>query len=57
MDWGIWEIHLTELDGRPCLMALQGIQGYSKEDKWGEVEIYFDYDADGKIRILELRLK
>ena len=57
MDWGIWEIHLTELEGRPCLMALQGIEGYSKEDVWGEVEICFDYDANGKIRILDLKLR
>lgn len=55
MEWGIWKINLTEFDGRPCLMALQGIQGYSKEDQWGEVEIYFDYDAEGKIRILDLK--
>jgi hypothetical protein len=38
-------------------MALQGIEGYSKEDVWEEVEICFDYDANGKIRILDLKLR
>ena len=56
MNGGILEIHLTELEGRPCLIALQGVKGYSEEDDWGEVEVYFDYDANGKIRILNLKL-
>ena len=52
--WGVWNIHYGTYEGQGCLIAEQGIEGYSKEDIWGNVFIYFDYDTNGKIRILDL---
>ena len=52
--WGIWKIELSSFDGQPCLVATQGIQGYDKHIPWGQVYIYFDYDRNGKIRVLDL---
>ena len=52
--WGIWNIQLSDLDDQPCLVATQGIEGYDKADLWGQVFIYFDYDKDGRIRVLDL---
>ena len=52
--WGVWNIHYGTYEGQECLIAEQGIEGYSKEDLWGNVFIYFDYDTNGKIRILDL---
>lgn len=52
--WGIWEVEYGTFEERDCLIAEQAIQGYSKEDIWGELSIYFDYDLNGKIRILDL---
>lgn len=52
--WGVWNIHYGTYEGQECLIAEQGIEGYSKEDIWGNVFIYFDYDTNGKIRILNL---
>ena len=53
--WGVWEIQLSDFEGQPCLIAIQGIEGYDKQDFWGQVHIYFDYSPDGKIRILDLQ--
>ena len=52
--WGVWNIHYGTYKEQDCLIAEQGIEGYSKEDLWGNVFIYFDYDSNGKIRILDL---
>lgn len=52
--WGVWNIHYGTYEGQECLIVEQGIEGYSKEDLWGNVFIYFDYDTNGKIRILDL---
>lgn len=52
--WGIWKIELSSFDGQPCLVATQGIQGYDKHIPWGQVYIYFDYDRNGKIRVLDI---
>ncbi|MGN0401708.1 MAG: M56 family metallopeptidase [Acetatifactor sp.] len=52
--WGVWNIQYGTYKEQDCLIAEQGIQGYSKEDLWGNVFIYFDYASNGKIRILDL---
>lgn len=52
--WGIWNIKSGEYDGKPCLIATHGIQGFDKSDIWGELDVYFDYDAQGKIRFLDM---
>lgn len=54
-SWGVWRVTPSSYAGKPCLMALQGIEGYGKFDPWGTVYIYFDYDKNGKIRILDLQ--
>lgn len=53
-DWGIWEIRVSSFDGQPCLAATQGIQGYDKHIPWGQAAIFFDYDRNGKIRVLDI---
>ncbi|MGN0403196.1 MAG: M56 family metallopeptidase [Acetatifactor sp.] len=52
--WGVWDIQLSSYEGKPCLIAEQGIQGYDKFDFWGNLFLYFDYDKEGKIRILDM---
>lgn len=51
--WGIWDIQYGTYQGQTCLIAEQGIDGYDKHDFWGNVFVYFDYDRNGKIRILD----
>ena len=53
-SWGIWEIESGEYQGQPCLIATHGIQGYDKFDLWGELDVYFNYDAQGKTRFLDM---
>ena len=55
--WGIWDIQSGEYQGRPCLIATHGIQGYDKFDFWGELDVYFDYDTKGKIRFLDMQFR
>ena len=55
--WGIWNIKSDEYQGQPCLIATHGIQGYDKFDFWGELDVYFDYDAQGKIRFLDMEFR
>lgn len=50
---GVWDIQYGTYKGQNCLIAEQGIEGYGKMDYWGSVFIYFNYDSDGKIRILD----
>lgn len=52
--YGIWNIIVSSYNGQTCLVAEHGIQGRDKCDPWGLVQVYFDYDSDGKIRILDL---
>lgn len=55
--WGVLGIYESTYEGQPCLVAYQGVEGYSRWDKWGEVYIAFDYDQEGKIHPLEIRFK
>lgn len=55
--WGIWNIKSGTYQGRPCLIATHGIQGYDKFDLWGELDVYFDYDAQGKTRFLDMKFR
>jgi beta-lactamase regulating signal transducer with metallopeptidase domain len=54
-DWGIWDIKPAKLDGQNCLIARQGLCGKEtgKFDMYGTLDIYFDYDASGKIHIIK----
>lgn len=56
-DWGIWNIELNSFHGKPCLKAEQGIEGFGKEDFWGSLYLYFDYDEAGKIRVLDMEFE
>lgn len=53
-DWGMWDINEATYKKDDCLQAQFGIAGYDKNDFWGYLSIYFDYDRTGKIRILDL---
>ena len=55
--WGIWDIKSGTYQERPCLIATHGIQGYDKFDFWGELDVYFDYDAEGKTRFLDMEFR
>ena len=52
--WGIWNIKSGEYEGQPCLIATHGIQGYDKFDFWGTMDVYFNYDTQGKTRFLDM---
>ena len=55
--WGIWNIKSGKYQGQPCLIATHGIQGYDKFDFWGELDVYFNYDAQGKTRFLDMEFR
>ena len=55
--WGVMDVELSEYEGYPCLVALQMVEGSDKFDIWGCVDIYFDYDINGKIRVLDLKFR
>ena len=55
--WGIWDIKSGKYQGNPCLIATHGIQGYDKFDFWGELDVYFDYDAQGNIKFLDMKFR
>lgn len=53
--YGIWYIRVGEYEEQVCLVAEHGLQGPGgKYDIYGCVDVYFDYDAEGKINILDL---
>ena len=52
-DWGIFNIDTGVFDGKNCLIASESISGpMSKWDYIGCLDIYFNYDNEGKIQIL-----
>ena len=55
--WGVMDVELNEYEGYPCLVALQMVEGSDKFDIWGCVDIYFDYDINGKMRVLDLKFR
>lgn len=55
--WGIWEICSGEYEGKTCLIASHGLEGYDKFDFWGTLDVYFDYDAQGNTRFLNIQLQ
>ena len=52
--WGIWNIKVGDFKGQPCLIATHGLQGFHKSDFWGELEVYFNYDLQGKPKFLDM---
>lgn len=55
--WGIWEIGFRRFEGELCLVARQGIMRDDKNALWGMVDIIFDYDRAGKIRVRDMRFE
>lgn len=53
--WGIREIRQDTCNKIPCLVATQGIEGRDQQQPWGTADIYFDYDSNGTIRILDMK--
>lgn len=57
-DWGIWNIVTGDYEGRNCLVAEHGLNGMSgRDDFFGRVYVYFDYDQTGKIHILNMNFE
>ncbi len=55
MAYGIWEIQPGTYEGRNCLIAGHGLGGlWGRYEDYGWVYVYFDYDEEGKIRILDV---
>ncbi len=58
LAWGIWNIECGIFEGRSCLVAEHGLGGPGgKYDYYGNAYVYFDYDENGRIRILDLTFK
>ena len=56
--WGIWSITCGSYEEEDCLIATQGIEGCGgREDLLGTVNIYFDYDTEGNVRILDMEFE
>lgn len=55
LDWGVWVMRTGTYNGQNCLIAEHGLGGPGgKYDYYGNIDVYFDYDEKGKIRILNL---
>lgn len=55
MAWGIWYIQTGTYDGENCLIAEHGLGGpWGKYDYYGNAYVYFNYDENGKIEILDM---
>lgn len=54
--WGIWNTSLSEYEGKNCIIATHGIESIlgEKYDIIGTVDVYFNYDGDGKIKVLNM---
>lgn len=51
--WGIWSVSVDQVDGVNCLVASHGITGLDgKWDYLGNLDVYFNYDSQGKIHVL-----
>ncbi len=53
--WGVWELAQGSSNGTDCIIATHGIQGPGgKSDMLGTAEVYFNYNRNGKIRVLQI---
>lgn len=53
--WGIWNIERGFWKDKNCLIATHGIQGpCGNTDILGELDVYFNYNKDGKVNILNI---
>ena len=57
-SWGVWTIKSTKYDGVNCLIASHGILGpQGNQDLIGELDIYFNYNEDGLVDILNMEFR
>ena len=55
LAYGVWSMQTGTYEGNNCLIAEHGLGGmWGKYEYYGNVYVYFDYDAEGKIRILDM---
>ncbi len=55
LAWGVWHIQTGTYEGNNCLIAEHGLGGpWGKYDYYGNAYVYFNYDENGKIRILHM---
>ena len=58
LAYGIWEIQTGTYDDENCLIAQHGLGGpWGKYDYYGNVDVYFNYDENGKIKILDMEFR
>lgn len=51
--WGIWELNVTNIDGRDIIVASHGLEGLGgKFDYFGTIDIEFAYNDNWEIEIL-----
>ena len=52
--WGLWSVEPASFNGVECLKAEQGICSIigMKSDVLGTLDLYFNYDSNGKIQVL-----
>lgn len=50
-----WDVYVDEYNDQPCIIANHGINGdYGKYDMYGTVDVYFNYDSNGEVNILDM---
>ena len=56
LPWGIWEVDSVRKNEEPCIRALHGLAGAQLEryDYLGNLYIYFRFDEDGKVKIIDM---
>jgi len=58
LPYGIWEIRSGTYQGENCLIALHGLGGPAgMYDIYGNADVYFNYDENGKIKILDMEFE
>ncbi len=56
--WGVWNIAVGTYEGQTCLIAEHGLQGPGgKYDFYGCADVYFNYDENAQINILNLEFR
>ena len=56
LPWGIWEVDGVMHNDEPCIRALHGLAGAQLEryDYLGNLYIYFRFDENGKVKIVDM---
>ena len=55
--WGLWSVEPASYNGVDCLKAVQGICSIEgqKGDVLGTLDIFFNYDSNGQIHVLDMK--